>query len=300
MSAWAWLRAEWDRVAGFGFVILGALFLFFGYQGVRDSPFLAEGLAYIASGGLGGIFCLGLGVGLLLSADLHDEWHKLDRIEAALRGEPLPESTELLDLMAGERSLPDATPRPGRSAPVQSAALDQDGATGDPRLSHPMAIAMNWRAGHLSRAMGITTLVLLLPLALHSAGWRRARATPDLDVAMEGLALAAVGTVLALVVIAGYGLWLRMRIVGRERRLFGVYLLEQKLAERRRTQPVWSRAVDVAAPGTGGAAVQVLVSPGLQRFHWAGCPAVAGLTVTSVDRASLDPRLTPCGICGSA
>jgi len=80
-----WLRSEWDRVAGYGLVLLGALFLLLGYHGVKTSPFLAEELAFIASGGLGGIFCLGLGVGLLLSADLHDEWRKLDRIEAAIR-----------------------------------------------------------------------------------------------------------------------------------------------------------------------------------------------------------------------
>ena len=85
MNVLTWLRSEWDRVAGYGLVLLGALFLLLGYHGVKTSPFLAEELAYIASGGLGGIFCLGLGVGLLLSADLHDEWRKLDRIEGQLR-----------------------------------------------------------------------------------------------------------------------------------------------------------------------------------------------------------------------
>jgi hypothetical protein len=37
-------------------------------------------MPYIASGGLGGIFLLGLGSTLWLSADLRDEWRKLDEL----------------------------------------------------------------------------------------------------------------------------------------------------------------------------------------------------------------------------
>jgi len=80
-----WLRAEWDRVAGFGLVGLGALLLVLGYDGVSRSPYVAQQLAYIVSGGLGGIFCLGFGSVLLVGADLHDDWRRLDRIEAAIR-----------------------------------------------------------------------------------------------------------------------------------------------------------------------------------------------------------------------
>ena len=49
-----WLRAEWDRVAGFGLVGLGAVFVLLGYLGVRGTPFVAEQMAYMASGGIGG------------------------------------------------------------------------------------------------------------------------------------------------------------------------------------------------------------------------------------------------------
>lgn len=86
-----WLRAEWDRVVGFSLIGLGALSLVLGYAGVSESPYLAEGLSYIMSGGIGGLFLLGAGSTFLISADLHDEWRKLDRVEAALRaGEPVP------------------------------------------------------------------------------------------------------------------------------------------------------------------------------------------------------------------
>jgi hypothetical protein len=80
-----WLRAEWDRVAGFGLIGLGALLLVLGYSGVSRSPYVAEQLAYVVSGGMGGLFCLGFGAVLLLGADLHDEWRKLDKIEVAIR-----------------------------------------------------------------------------------------------------------------------------------------------------------------------------------------------------------------------
>ena len=79
MDLMTWLRAEWDRVLGFTLIALGAILLVLGYLGVSDSPYVAEQLSYIASGGLGGLFLLGAGATLLILADLHDEWRKLDR-----------------------------------------------------------------------------------------------------------------------------------------------------------------------------------------------------------------------------
>jgi hypothetical protein len=78
------VRREWDRIAGFGAIAAGGLALVLGYVGVSGTAFPAEQLPYIISGGLGGIFLLGLGALLLLSADLRDEWRKLDRIEEQL------------------------------------------------------------------------------------------------------------------------------------------------------------------------------------------------------------------------
>lgn len=84
-QALAWLRADWDRAAGIALIIAGGVALFVGYQGVADSAFVVEALSYIASGGLVGVLLVAGGLTLLLSADLHDEWRKLDRIEAAIR-----------------------------------------------------------------------------------------------------------------------------------------------------------------------------------------------------------------------
>jgi hypothetical protein len=92
----SWLRSEWDRVLGFSLVALGAIFLVVGYAGVSGSPYAADQLSYIVSGGLGGLFCLGAGATFLITADIHDEWRKLDQVEDALRSKEitvtLPES----------------------------------------------------------------------------------------------------------------------------------------------------------------------------------------------------------------
>lgn len=82
-----WLRMEWDRVAGFGLIGLGAVFVVMAWFGVSDSPYLAEQLSFITSGGIGGLFLLGAGATLLHVADVHDEWRKLDRIEQAIRND---------------------------------------------------------------------------------------------------------------------------------------------------------------------------------------------------------------------
>ena len=85
MNLTSWLRAEWERAAGFALIVAGAVMVIAGYLGVKGTPFVVIELAYIASGGVFGIFCLGLGASFVLSADIHDEWRKLDQVETALR-----------------------------------------------------------------------------------------------------------------------------------------------------------------------------------------------------------------------
>ena len=79
------LRNQWDRVAAWALVVLGFVILLLGWLGVSDAVLTTEQLPYIVSGGLGGVCCIGVGVGLWLSADLRDEWTALreiaDRLE---------------------------------------------------------------------------------------------------------------------------------------------------------------------------------------------------------------------------
>lgn len=78
------LKSQWDRVLAIVLTIAGAVSLIAGILGVNDSIYLAEQTRYITAGGIGGLFLLGVGATLWISADLRDEWRKLDRIERAL------------------------------------------------------------------------------------------------------------------------------------------------------------------------------------------------------------------------
>jgi hypothetical protein len=80
-----WLRLQWDRAAAWACVLAGAITLFIGWLGVSDTAFTAKQLPYIAGCGLGGLFLLGTGAMLWLSADLRDEWRKLNHIETAIK-----------------------------------------------------------------------------------------------------------------------------------------------------------------------------------------------------------------------
>jgi hypothetical protein len=104
-----WVRAQWDRVAAWACLAAGAITLFVGWIGVSGTAYTPKQLPYIASNGLGGLFLLGTGAMLWLSADLRDEWRKLDRIEKAI-------------LASGVSALPP----PAESAPAAAVARKPD------------------------------------------------------------------------------------------------------------------------------------------------------------------------------
>jgi hypothetical protein len=87
MNYLKWMRAQWDRCLAVVAVIGSGIALLLGWLGVSNSVLPAQQIPYVISGGLFGVCLLGLGGTLWLSADLRDEWRKLDRIEQVLRGE---------------------------------------------------------------------------------------------------------------------------------------------------------------------------------------------------------------------
>jgi hypothetical protein len=99
MDAMTWLRTNWDRVLGSALVILGASLLVIGTVQVSQARLLADSLSYLMSAGLGGLGCLAVGAALLVTAALHDEWQKLDRIEASLREDTqLRQASSVIDV----------------------------------------------------------------------------------------------------------------------------------------------------------------------------------------------------------
>jgi hypothetical protein len=110
------LRAEWDRVAGYGCLAAGLVVLVAGYAGVRRSADVIDEISYLVTGGLGAIFLLGVGATLLLSADLHDDFRKLHRVQ-----EKLARVEELLraqhpEILQEAKADPPADPAPAPPA----------------------------------------------------------------------------------------------------------------------------------------------------------------------------------------
>lgn len=80
---WDILRANWDRATAVVLTIAGAVALTLGWAGSADTPFVAGQVPYLISGGLVGIFLLGIAGTLWISADLRDEWRRLDELDPA-------------------------------------------------------------------------------------------------------------------------------------------------------------------------------------------------------------------------
>ena len=95
-----WVRNQWDRVLAWVCVGVGALALILGWVGVTDTPYSFEQIPYVISGGLGGIFLLGVGAMLWVSADLRDEWRKLNELVELQRARP-PDAPSVITVDAG-------------------------------------------------------------------------------------------------------------------------------------------------------------------------------------------------------
>lgn len=78
------LRAQWDRVAAWAFIVGGGLLVVDAGQHARDAVYTANSFSFLVSGGMVGLAAVTIGCTLLVSAGFHDEWRKLDRIEGAL------------------------------------------------------------------------------------------------------------------------------------------------------------------------------------------------------------------------
>ena len=88
MNVLQWARGQWDRVTAWILISLGGLAVVLGWLGVRTEALTQKQIPYIISGGIGGLLLVAVGAMLWLSADLRDEWRKLDAIERATKSGP--------------------------------------------------------------------------------------------------------------------------------------------------------------------------------------------------------------------
>jgi len=84
MEMKSFVRANLDRVVAVVLVVVGLIALIVGWIGVSGTGLAAEQLPYLISGGLGGIALIAVGCTVWVSADLQDEWRRLDALEERL------------------------------------------------------------------------------------------------------------------------------------------------------------------------------------------------------------------------
>lgn len=77
-------RNQWDRTLAIALVVGGFVALLVGWLAVSDTIFTFEQIPYVISGGLLGVCLIALGCASWVSADLRDDWRKMDRLEAAV------------------------------------------------------------------------------------------------------------------------------------------------------------------------------------------------------------------------
>jgi hypothetical protein len=195
-DALIWVRAQWDRIAGTACILVGAVVLVLTFQGVANTRFVVDQIALVTSGGLGALFLVAVGVMLRFQSDFHDEWRKLDRIEAALRGDERPDSAILYAAARGGAT----PPPPPRSAPLR------------------------WRSSRVTGAAVIPLLGLLSAVALLAAGYQRAANAADVDRAVAGLTVGVAGLGLAALVVTATALVTRARLAHSKHRLLAGWL----------------------------------------------------------------------------
>lgn len=276
-----WLRAQRDRVGGWGCVAIGAVMVISGWFSISGTSVVSSQLTYLASGGIGGLFLLGAGFGLLIRADMHDEWRKLDRLESALRGSPLPDPQVL---QAGEIRLDvDDKAGAGSTVPRVNPALmsstnggsSLSGATG----AGPVALASPITSRHESILLG----GVVGAGALVALGWFRVSGTTDFQSGLDGLSFGVFGVLLTAAMVAYYSRSMRSGTSGRLGRLFS--WVSTTSGEANRAQANLS--------GTGWYVVE-----GSARYHVAGCQVLNTSLITHhVSSARQLKTLEPCRLC---
>jgi hypothetical protein len=285
------LKSQWDRIAAVVCAVGGVILLIVGYQGIADSPYVAEELAYLISGGLGGVFLLGVAATLYISADMHDEWRKLDRIEEAIlslgeeRGgngryddivEPIAESRASRHRAASTTTVPAGVAQRSRQAEPR-----QGVARGGSVLAMPRELLNHLRVGALAMALAFVALMLAYYRAADVSESR-----PAFTATAWGATVLAVAGVVATIGMVG----MRRRLMHRRR-----ILLSGFVAARR--APVTGSGAD---PALTRMPERLLVIPQGRYAHVPTCAMVRGERTESVSSAALPDGILPCAICTPA
>jgi hypothetical protein len=269
MDLGRFLRAEWDRLAGYGFLVAGAVALVFGFVGVRTSADVIDEISYLVTGGIGAVFLLGVGATLLLSADLHDDFRKLHRVEEKLDAIHRALTETHPDLVVDVR--PPAPDGPDGNG----AAMVGPKAGPSARVAAGAGLLAVRRFRRLAVPVGVAGAVLFLAGAILTAN------QASTDHVTGGVGLALSGSLLVAVMAGAMVGQLKGRLEQRTLAALGPWLERNGDAD--------------TAPAA--AATEVWVVDGLTLYHRAGCRALDGRAAGRHDPAALAAGMKPCGLC---
>jgi hypothetical protein len=327
------LRALWDRIAAGAFILGGALLVLDAGLHARDAVYVANSFSFLTSGGLGGLAALALGCTLLVSAGFHDEWRKLDRIEATLAGRvraAAPAKTgparwlrveadrvtgwvlvvgSVVWLAVGARLVSGALYTPKQVAYVISGGL---GAMVVLALGLAALLLADTRDEERKLALidaALPRAVVPAPEDERPTGRRRLGVVTGTVGLVAGAALVAFGwwkaadalrvdRALDGLVVAAIGVALIAAVL-----TVGAVLRRRRLARQARlvlarVLPPETRAQRAAQAHPNGSSNGTLwTAAGLHHFHVAACPALAGIGPEERTPVRVDCNLEPCLLC---
>jgi hypothetical protein len=115
------IKQQWDRALALVAAAVGVTALLLGWVGVSGASLVTQQIPYLVSGAVVGLLAFGVASTLWISADLRDEWAKLDDIYRAISDQPLGDGharadTVVLDGPPPEQLALDETGRAGPDA----------------------------------------------------------------------------------------------------------------------------------------------------------------------------------------
>ena len=270
------VRVEWERSFGVALIVAGIITLIAGYSGVHKSQYLSVQMSYLTSGGIGGLFLLGLGAVLIVAAGLHDEWRKLDEIAGLLQGDAA--------LAAGnEIVVDDDIPRGRTSDGIGSVASARN--AGRRPETATLAVAQDGLTVRSGQQMVLVAAIGALGLA---AGWAKARSAVRVDDALRAPMLAALAVIVALAVAGTRLLQLQGLVAGRKGSVY------RRFAPA--GQPAASGSPTTVAEQAPADDGRLYRGPSQKELHRGGCPTLANVSpLTEVSRRTAGDQA--CRLC---
>jgi hypothetical protein len=110
------IRQQWDRALALVAAAAGVVALLLGWIGVSGAALVTQQIPYLVSGAVVGLLAFGAASTLWISADLRDEWAKLDDIHRAITDPEAAGLTTADDTFRADgRGAIDLRPEPAKS-----------------------------------------------------------------------------------------------------------------------------------------------------------------------------------------